>query len=131
MQHAMLIEAHRAISRSGSISTPLMISIQTGGKHLSQDLTRYFVWAAVVMAGGVLAIVDWRWIKRPLCGALLIVGMVGGIIVTNVSPFTFGTGSYYMEGVLISAGSALALTGYVLAAIGRFVCRRTRDHRPS
>ena len=108
-----------------------MISIQTRGEHLSQDLTRYFVWAAVVMAGGVLTIVDWRWIKRPVCGALLVIGIVGGIIVTNVSPFTSGTGSYYMEGVLIAAGSALALAGYVLAAVGRFVCRRIRDHGPS
>ena len=83
------------------------------------------------MTGAALAIVDWRWIKRPACGALLVIGIVGGIIVTNASPFTFGTGSYYMEGVLISAGSALALVGYVLAAIGHFVCRRIRRHGPS
>jgi hypothetical protein len=75
--------------------------------------------------------VDWRWIKRPVCGVLLVAGIVGGIIVTNVSPFTFGTGSYYMEGVLISAGSALALAGYVLAAIGQFASRRIRGHGPS
>lgn len=83
------------------------------------------------MAGAVLTVVDWRWIRRPVCGALLIAGIIGGIIVTNVSPFTFGTGSYYMEGVLISAGSALALVGYVLAAVGQFVCRRIRRHGPS
>ena len=83
------------------------------------------------MAGGMLAIVDWRWIKRPVCGALLVIGIVGGIIVTNVSPFTFGTGSYYMEGVLIAAGSALALAGYVLAAVGQFARRRIHRHGPS
>lgn len=83
------------------------------------------------MAGGVLAVVDWRWIRRPVCGALLVIGIVGGIIVTNVSPFTFGTGSYYMEGVLIAAGSALALAGYVLASIGQFARRRIRGHGPS
>jgi hypothetical protein len=94
-------------------------------------MTRYFVWAAVVLAGGLLAVVDWRWIKRPVCGALLVIGIVGGIIVTNVSPFTFGTGSYYMEGVLISAGSALALVGYVVAAVGQLACRRIRGHGPS
>ena len=83
------------------------------------------------MAGGLLAIVDRRWIKRPVCGVVLIAGIVGGIIVTNVSPFTFGTGSYYMEGVLIAAGSALALAGYVLAAVGQFARRRIRGHGPS
>jgi hypothetical protein len=98
---------------------------------LSHDLTRYFVWAAVVVAGALLAAVDWRWIKRPVCGALLVAGVGGGIIVTNVSPFTFGTGSYYMEGVLIAAGSALALVGYVVAALGQFACRRIRGHGPS
>jgi hypothetical protein len=94
-------------------------------------MTRYLIWAAVVVAGALLAVVDWRWIKRPICGALLVIGIVGGIIVTNVSPFTFGTGSYYMEGVLISAGSALALVGYVLAAVGQFACRRIRGPGPS
>ena len=94
-------------------------------------MKRYFVWAAVVIAGAVLAVVDWRWIKRPVCGALLVTGGVGGIIVTKESPFTFGTGSYYMGGVLISAGSALALVGYVFAAIGQFVRRRISGHGPS
>ena len=89
---------------------------------------RYLVWAAVVVAGALLAVVDWRWIKRPVCGALLVAGVVGGIIITNVSPFSFGTGGYYMEGVLISAGSALALVGYVLAAVGQFACRRISGH---
>ena len=94
-------------------------------------MTRYLVWAAVVMAGGLLALADWRWIKRPVCGAFLVTGVGGGVIVTNVSPFTFGTGSYYIEGVLISAGSALALVGYILAAVGQFAYRRIRGHGPS
>jgi hypothetical protein len=71
-------------------------------------MARYFVWAAVVVAGALLAVADWRWIKRPVFGALLVAGVLGGAIVINVSPFTFGTGGYYMEGVIISAGSALA-----------------------
>jgi hypothetical protein len=33
-------------------------------------MTRYFVWAAVVVAGALLAVADWRWIKRPVFGAL-------------------------------------------------------------
>jgi hypothetical protein len=102
-----------------------------GGANLSEDMTRYFVWAAIVVAGAVLAVVDWRWIKRPVCGALLVGAVGGGIIVTNVSPFTFGTGGHYMEGVLISAGSALALVGYVLAAVGQFAWRRISGHGPS
>ena len=91
-------------------------------------MTRYFVWAAVVVAGALLAVVDWRWIKRPVFGALLVLGVLGGAIATNVSPFTFGTGGYYMEGVIISAGSALALVGYVCAIAGQFACRRIGGH---
>jgi hypothetical protein len=75
---------------------------------LSPDTTRYFVWACVVVAGALLAIADWRWIKRPVFGLLLAAGGIGGIVVTKLSPFDFATGGYFMEGVLISGGSALA-----------------------
>ena len=94
-------------------------------------MTRYFVWAAVVVAGALFAVVDWRWIKRPVFGALLVAGVLGGTIVINVSPFTFGTGGYYMEGVILSAGSALALVGYVFAMAGQFACRRIGGRGPS
>jgi hypothetical protein len=94
-------------------------------------MTRYLVWAAVVVAGALLAVVDWRWIKRPVFRALLVAGVLGGAIVINVSPFTFGTGGYYMEGVIISAGSALALVGYVCTIVGQFAYRRIRGHGSS
>jgi hypothetical protein len=91
-------------------------------------MTRYVVWAGAVAAGAVLAFIDWRWMTRPVFATVLVAGVVGGVIVTNVSPFTFAGGDHYMEGVIIAAGSALALVGYVLAAAGRFVCRRIRGH---
>ncbi len=88
-------------------------------------------WAAVVAAGALFAVVDWRWIKRPFFGALLVAGIGGGIIVVNVSPFSFGTGGYYMEGVLLSALSALALAGYVFAIVAQFIWRRIGGRGPS
>jgi hypothetical protein len=91
---------------------------------LSQDMIRYFQWAAVVVAGVLFAFGDWRWIKRPVFGALLVAGIVGSIIVTYLSPFTFATGGYYMEGVLISTGSALASAGYVFGIVAQFIWRR-------
>ena len=99
--------------------------------NLSADMTRYFAWAAVVVAGALFAVVDWRWIRRPIFGLLLAAGVGGGIVVTQVSPFTFGAGGYYMEGVLVAAGSALALTGYVFAAGCQFARRRIGRHGPS
>jgi hypothetical protein len=36
-----------------------------------------------------------------------------------------------MEGVIVSAGSALALIGYVFAVIWQFVRRRIGGHSPS
>ena len=98
---------------------------------LSQDMTRYLLWTAVVVAGALLAIVDWRWTRRPVFRALLVTGIVGGIIVTNVSPFDFVTGGYYMEGVIISGGSALALAGYVFAIVVQFIWRRFSARDPS
>jgi hypothetical protein len=99
--------------------------------NLSPDLTRYVTWAGVVAVGALLAVVDWRQIRRPVFGVLLVAGVVAGLIIEQVSPFSFGGGSHYMEGVLLSAGSALALTGYVFAAVGQFVCPSTGGRRPS
>jgi hypothetical protein len=41
-------------------------------------------------------------------GVVLTAGVVGGLIITRPSPFTF----HYMEGVILFAGSARALAGY-------------------
>jgi hypothetical protein len=98
---------------------------------LSTDLTRYFMWAGVVVFGALLAVVDWRQIKRPVFGVLLVIGVVAGFIIEQVSPFSFGGGSHYMEGVLVSAGSALALIGYVFAVVWQFACRTIGGRRPS
>ena len=90
----------------------------------ADDLTRYLVWMGVIAFGAVLAAIDRRWIRRPVFAFLLVAGVAGGFIITKVSPFSFGGGDHYMEGVLLSAGAALALIGYVFAAVCQFVCGR-------
>ena len=94
--------------------------------QLSADLTRYFAWAGVLVIGILLAVFDRRRVGGPLFGVLLVAGVGGGLIITSVSPFSFGGGSHYMEGVIISAGSALALVGYVFATVWQIVRRRLR-----
>jgi hypothetical protein len=98
---------------------------------MSADLMRYLTWTAVVVAGALLAFVDRRWIGRSVFGALLVAGVAAGLIVTQVSPFSFGMGGYYMDGVLVSAGSALALIGYVASAVVQSVWRSIGGRRPS
>ena len=90
----------------------------------AHDLTRYLVWMGVIALGAVLAVIDRRWIRRPVLGFLLVAGVAGGFIITKVSPFSFGGGDHYMEGVLLSAGAALALIGYIFAAVWQFLCGR-------
>ena len=91
---------------------------------LSLDTTRYLVWASVVVLGMVLAVVDRRVIGRWLFGLLIVAGIAGGLALTVVSPFSFGATNYYMEGVILSAGSALALTGYAVAVVARCLALR-------
>ena len=91
---------------------------------MSGELTRYIIWAGIVAVGVGLAILDRRWIRRPLFAVLLLAGIVGGLIITKVSPFTFVGGDHYMEGVIVSAASALAMIGYVFAAAWQFARRR-------
>ena len=97
----------------------------------SPDLTRYFMWAGVVVFGALLAVVDRRQIRHPVFGGLIVIGIAAGFIVEQVSPFSFGGGSHYMEGVLVSAGLALALIGYVFAVVWQFVWRSIGGRRPS
>jgi hypothetical protein len=98
--------------------------------NLSPELTRYVVWAGVVVVGALLAVVDWRQIRRPVFGLLLVAGVVAGFVIEQVSPFTFSGGDYFMAGVLFSDGSALALMGYVAAAVCQFMYRRIGGRRP-
>jgi hypothetical protein len=81
------------------------------------------VWAAVVAIGALLSVVDRRWIRWPVLGMLLAAGVVGGLVVTRISPFTFSGGDHFMEGVILSAGSALALAGYLLATLWQLARR--------
>ena len=97
----------------------------------SPDMTRYFMWTGVVVFGALLAVVDRRQIRRPVFGLLLVIGIVAGFIIEQVSPFSFGVESHYMKGVLVSAGSALALIGYVFAVIWQFVSQSIGGRRPS
>ena len=97
----------------------------------SPDLARYFMWTGVVVFGALLAVIDWRQIRRPAFGLLLVIGVITGFVIEQVSPFSFGVKSHYMEGVLVSAGSALALIGYVFAVFWLFVWRSIGGRHPS
>ena len=97
----------------------------------SAELTRYTIWALVVLAGIPLAIVDWQMIKRPIFGVLLILGISAGATVTFFSPFNFADGGYYMEGIIVSAGSALVFLGYVPALLAIFLWRRLAKKPPN
>jgi hypothetical protein len=105
-------------------------SIRVGGRsdELYPDLTRYVVWAGIIAIGTLVAVLDRRWIRRPLFGVLLVAGVVGGVIITRASPFSFGGASHYMEGVIVSAGAALALVGYVFAVVWQFARRHLGGH---
>jgi hypothetical protein len=88
---------------------------------VSAELWRYLIWAIAVLLGAWLAVVDRRMMGRWLFGLLLIAAIVGGLLITVISPFSFGSTSYFMHGVIISGGAALALAGYVLTVGGLFV----------
>jgi hypothetical protein len=90
---------------------------------LAADLLRYVIWGAVIAIGALVAMLEWRWIGRPLFAVLLVAGVIGGLIITKVSPFTFAGGDHYMEGLILAAGSALALAGSVLAVVWLLVRR--------
>jgi hypothetical protein len=51
---------------------------------LSAELTRYLVWGGVIAIGALLAVLDRRWIRRPLFAVLLVAGVIGGLIITRV-----------------------------------------------
>lgn len=96
---------------------------------LSPDTTRYLVWSAVVALGALPAVVDRRLPRRWLFGCLLVVGIGAGLLLSAVSPFSFGGSSHYMEGVIISGGSALALAGYAVAFVAQTLSARTIKRR--
>jgi hypothetical protein len=57
--------------------------------ELSPDLARYLHWAGMIAIGILLAVLDRRWIGRPLLGLLMVAGVAGGLVITMVSPFSF------------------------------------------
>lgn len=99
------------------------------GMKLSPEMVRYLSWAAAVALGMVLAIIDFRYIGRWVVGCLLGVLIAGGMLLTVVSPFRFGGTSYYMEGVILAGGSALALVGYVIVRVSIFLRRYSGGNR--
>ena len=100
--------------------------------ELSPELTRYLVWAAVVAIGALMALLERRCTRWPWFGLLLLAGIGAGLLVMQVSPFSFCCDSYYMDGVLISGAAGLGLIGYVPAyvlAIGWQFARRRLGRR--
>ncbi len=77
----------------------------------------YLLWAIMIAIGLGLRALERRFTRRPFLGALLILGMVVGYFMTRFSPFNFATGGLYMEGVILTAASALAFAGYLAATL--------------
>lgn len=98
---------------------------------LAADLIRYLVWGGIAAIGALLAVLDWRWIGLPVFAVLLVAGVIGGLIITEVSPFTFAGGDHYIEGLILAAGSALALAGYAPAVVWLLVRRFWPPGKPS
>jgi len=97
---------------------------------MTPTVMRYVIWAAVVIAGAVLGVCDWRWIRRPWLGVLLVAVLCGGLITMQVSPFNFADGGYALQGLLAAGAAGLALVGYVATAIVLFAMRCIRGRRP-
>ena len=95
----------------------------------ADELQRYSAWALAVIVGAMLAFVDRNWISRPVLGALLVVVALAGVIAMNVSPFNFGTGSHYMEGVIATGAALLALAGYAAAVVLLYAIARVTGGR--
>jgi hypothetical protein len=83
----------------------------------------YIFWASILALGAVLAVLDWRWIRRPACAVFLLACICGGFITTKVSPFNFADGGYYLQGALVFAASALALISYFVTAAAQLATR--------
>ena len=92
---------------------------------MSADMYRYLVWGSVVVLGAVFAVVDRRWIGRRMLLALLVLIALGGLATTQLSPFNFHSGGWYMQGVLVAGGAALALLGYAPIWLWHVVRGRT------
>ena len=89
----------------------------------------YLFWTAVLAAGAAFRLIDARWIRRPVLGLLMLAGIPAGAIMTQVSPFNFADGGFYMQGILLAAASSLALIGYVLAWVGGSARRHLAGRR--
>ena len=94
--------------------------------ELSNEFTRYIIWACAIAAGALLAAVDRNAIGRPVFAGTLIAGIAGGLLLTELSPFSFGSSSYYMHGVIVAGGAALALLGYIPTRIALFFAGRRK-----
>ena len=88
------------------------------------DFVFYVFWSAVFASGALFEFVDRKWIKRPALGVLLVAGIPAGYIMMRVSPFNLADGGLGLQGLLLAAGSGLALIGYALAWIWNFARRR-------
>ncbi len=97
---------------------------------LMQDLWRFSVWGAMIVLGAIVSGVERRIWGHQWLWLLLLLVSAGGYYLTVISPFTFGTGGYYMQGIIICAGAALVLIGYVIGAIATTFFRPSRTGKP-
>ncbi|MFA5949852.1 MAG: hypothetical protein WC807_06165 [Hyphomicrobium sp.] len=91
---------------------------------VSADLERYMVWALVVLAGAAIAFAEHRATGRFRLWILLVVLAIAGEVTMRLSPFTFQGGGYYMEALIVMAGSLMCLGGYAAALLCSYLGRR-------
>jgi hypothetical protein len=80
-------------------------------------MLKYVFWSGLTALGGALAFADWRGFRRPWSGLALFAAFLGGYAMTAAFPSDADVGMF-MTGVMLAIGSAFALSGYVVVALG-------------
>ncbi len=82
------------------------------------DPKAIWIYLLAAVAGCGAAVIERRFTRWPLVGALLVLALVGGLATMRVSPFTFAGGDWYFEGLIAAVMAGVALAGYVVGLVG-------------
>ena len=92
--------------------------------HLFETYGRYWPYGVALLAGVLFAVIDRRLIGRYVLAVLLVIAAAGGQLTMYFSPFTFGGGDHYMQGLIASLFALAGLAGYALAVVATWACGR-------